>query len=346
MTSLSLGSRTIGPGQPTFVIAEIGVNHDGSVARALELVQHAHSAGADAIKLQLFHAKALLHPSAAFAEYQKDRCAEPTPADMLGRYELSARDVGEIVSAIRAAGMIPLATPFSPSDIETLAAVDLPAIKIASPDIVNLPLLKRAAELRKPLLISTGAATMDEVAAAVDWLRLRGVKFALLHCISSYPVPADDANLCWIRELSVFGAPVGFSDHTTEQLGGALAVAAGACLVEKHLTYDRSAPGPDHAASADPQQFAAYVAAIRLADRLKGTPGKRVLPIENEIRQMSRQSLVLRRDLSPDQQFAENDLTTQRPASGISPFEIDQVLTRRPKRPLPAGTILHWEMLS
>jgi sialic acid synthase SpsE len=334
-------------GRRTLVIAEIGVNHDGSVDRALELVEHAARNGADAVKLQIFRAASLMHASSAFAAYQKDRCDDPSPADMLRRYELPPDDLHRIVSAIRALNLIPLATPFSLSDIDTLAALDLPAIKIASPDLVNLPLLQRAAALARPMLLSTGAATMDEVGQTVTWLRDWEVPFALLHCISSYPTPPDQTHLSWIAELSShFHVPVGFSDHTTEELTGALAVAAGATIIEKHLTYDRNAPGPDHAASADPEQFSRYVQAIRQAERLCGPAGKRVLPIEEDVRRVSRQSLVLCRDVPANQPLKESDLMTQRPGTGIPAAMLPQVVGRALGQARPNGTMLQWDMLA
>ncbi len=345
MTPLSLASRLISPGQPAVVIAEIGVNHDGSLDRALELVAHAKSAGADAVKLQIFRAKSLLHSSASFATYQKAGCTDATPIGMLERYELSPGAIRQLVAAIRSADLIPLATPFSPADVEAIAELDLPAIKIASPDVVNYPLLRVAASLNRPLLVSTGAATLEEVAATVDYLRSLSVPFALLHCTSSYPTLPSDANLCWLKELSVFGVPVGFSDHTTHELTGAFSVAAGACLVEKHLTYDRAAAGPDHSASADPGQFARYVCAIRLAERFRGVPGKHPLQCEGDVRQLSRQSLVTTRALPANHVLTESDVTTQRPGTGICPSELPLVLKRRTACPIACNTILQWHML-
>ena len=225
----------------TFVIAEIGVNHDGSVDRALELVRHAKHAGADAVKLQVFIAKKLMHPTSRFAQYQKT--GDATPIDMLARYELSLDQCVTIVNAIRQSGMIPLATPFSLSDIQTLAALNLPAIKIASPDIANPLLLLKAASLGKPLILSTGAASIEETADAVALLKPTGLPIALLHCVSAYPTPPESANLGWIAELSKrFDCPVGFSDHTQETIAGALATSAGACIVEKHLTWTETPP--------------------------------------------------------------------------------------------------------
>src|SRR6185312_2743961 len=169
MNELKIEDRTIGPNAPPCVIAELGVNHDGSVQRALELVTAAAGCGADAVKLQIFRATILLHASAGLAEYQKNTRAE-SPIDLLRKFELPADDVRRVVQRIRELKMIPLATPFSPADVEMVEQLRIPAIKIASPDLVNRPLLERAAATRKPLLISTGGATIEEVETTVGWL--------------------------------------------------------------------------------------------------------------------------------------------------------------------------------
>ena len=250
--SLRIGSRIISGDSPTFVVAEIGVNHDGSVDRALKLVEIARECGADAVKLQIFRADSLMHGSSRFAEYQESRCDEANPVEMLRTYELAEHEIARVVSAIRQSGMMPIATPFSVDDVATIQRMNLPAIKIASPDLVNRVLLERAASCGAAMLVSTGASTIDEVHRAVRWLGDWEAAFALLHCVSSYPTELSDAHLDWIGQLARFGAPVGYSDHTTEEMSGAFATMAGASIIEKHLTYDRSAAGPDHAASADP----------------------------------------------------------------------------------------------
>jgi N-acetylneuraminate synthase/N,N'-diacetyllegionaminate synthase len=345
MNTFAIDQHLIEPGRPTFVIAEIGVNHDGSLARAMQLVRHAADCGADAVKLQIFRAKSLMHPTSAFARYQKDQCGDADPAAMLRRYELAPLDLAVVIAEIRRVGLVPLATPFSLDDVETAARLDLPAIKIASPDLVNYPLLERCTALGKPLFVSTGAATMSEVSRTVRWLNAWRAEFALLHCVSSYPTPESETNLCWITELQQLDAPVGYSDHTTEEIAGAAAVMLGACIVEKHLTHDRGAPGPDHAASADPQQFARYVRAIRTAERLRGRPGKRVLPIEQDVRHVSRQSLVLARPLPARHVLTVGDLVTQRPGTGLPASLLLKVIGRRTSRPLPAGTLLESDMI-
>jgi N-acetylneuraminate synthase/N,N'-diacetyllegionaminate synthase len=330
------------------VIAEIGVNHDGSLIRAVELVRHAARAGADAVKFQVFRAGSLIHPSARLAEYQREAVAVvDDPRELLRRYELSSADLIWLCELARRESLIPLATPFSPDDVQVVQELDLPAIKISSPDLVNLPLLERCAVLRRPMLVSTGAATMDEVDKCAQWLEASGISFALLHCVSAYPTPADQAHLRWIGELaSRFEAPTGYSDHTTERLSGALAVAAGACVLERHLTYDKSAAGPDHAASSDPQEFEEYIRLVRLAEQMRGSGPKRVLAIERDVRSVSRQSLVLRTDRVRGQTLSPADLTVQRPGTGIPAGEAQRVIGRRLQRDLKSGTLLQWDMLS
>ncbi|HEY1629465.1 MAG TPA: N-acetylneuraminate synthase family protein [Tepidisphaeraceae bacterium] len=346
MSTLKIDGRFVGDGHRTLVIAEIGVNHDGSVEKAIELVQSAAAAGADAVKLQIFQADSLVHPSSGFAQYQRSRTKDADPSAMLRRYELSPNELRQVVDAICELNLMPLATPFSPGDVAMIEELNLPAIKIASPDLVNHLLLARAAGSGRPMIVSTGAATIEEVGEAVNWLRQWQAQFVLMHCVSSYPTPAYQAHLCWIQELAQFGAAVGYSDHTTELLAGAMAVASGACVVEKHLTYDRAAKGPDHAASADPGEFAEYVRLIRSAETLHGEAGKRVLEIERDVRTVSRQSLVLARDVSGGHVIDIADLTVQRPGTGIAPAAVSVAVGKAAKFPLRRGTLLQWDMLS
>lgn len=325
--------------QRVLVIAEIGVNHDGSVDRAIDLVRHAKSAGADAVKLQVFKAERLMNRAARFAEYQVGRTDAQDPVAMLRQYELSDESLAKIAGEASALGIAMIATPFSPEDVSRVVSVGAAAIKIASPDLVNMLLLQHACDAGLPLIVSTGAATAAEIETSVDWLRSRTNQFALLHCISSYPTPADDANLIWINDLSRFGVVAGYSDHTDQLLAGAFAVAAGARIVEKHLTYDTEAVGPDHSASFEPREFGEYVAMIRLAERMRGTPGRRVLKCEEDVRSVSRQGLVAKRGIV-GRTIAIDDLTTQRPGPGVSQALLDAVVGRTPTRPIAAGQFI------
>ena len=347
MNALDMEDRIVGPGNPVFVIAEIGVNHDGSLSRALELVDIAAAAGADAVKLQIFQAATLVHSSARLADYQSERVQDSNPADMLRKYELPAVELAKIVAAIRHRKMIPLATPFSLNDIGMIEALGMPAIKIASPDAVNYPLLRAPGATGKPLIISTGAATMGELLITTGWLEEWSSEYSLLHCVSSYPVPQKSSHLAWIGQLAeTFDVPAGYSDHTTQIVSGAIAAAAGACIIEKHLTYSRRAAGPDHSASSDPGEFDEYVRLIRQAETLLGHGAKRVLDIEEDVRTLSRQSLVAARDLPAGHTICESDLIVQRPGTGISAAEYMQIIGERTASRLPAGTILQRSMLA
>jgi len=347
MNALEIAESKFFAKSGTMVIAEIGVNHDGSVDRALELVRAAAGCGADAVKVQIFRADQLLHGSSSLAEYQKGSILDDSPMDMLRRYELDEPALRTIVAEIRRLGMMPLATPFSLEDVEMVQSMGLPAIKIASPDVVNWPLLERSARAGVPLLVSTGAANLNEISSSVAWLRGWNARFALLHCISSYPTPREDANLCWIAELAErFNVPVGFSDHTTDTISGALAVAAGAVILEKHLTHDRGAPGPDHAASLDSEGFAEYVRLARVAEQMRGGGGKRVLEIERNVRQVSRQSIVATRDLPARHRLEPHDLKVQRPGTGVPASAWPSIIGLRTSHAIKAGEMLSWQVLS
>ena len=343
--SFDIAGRPVARDADVFVIAEIGVNHDGSVDRAVELVGSAREAGADAVKLQLFRADRLVHASATAASYQVANCGAVDQASLLSRFELTPGAVAKVVEAIRSAGLVPIATPFSIADVELIESLDLPAIKLASPDLVNLPLLDRAMSTGRPLLLSTGAATLDEIDATVS--RLETHPFALLHCVSAYPTPVDAAHLSWVNKLeNRFPAlPIGYSDHTDQPMAGALAVAAGARVIEKHLTWNRDAIGPDHRASFDPSQFADYVQSIRTAQRLLGSGTKRVLPIEDDVRRLSRQSLVLARNVEAGQSLQRDDLEVRRPGTGIPAASFEAIVGRQLRSTHAAGTLLAWDML-
>jgi len=326
---LRIADRTIGPDAPVLVIAELGVNHDGEPATALELVDAAAAAGADAVKLQWFRARDLMGRAARPADYQR-AAGETDPVAMLERLTLDDEAMLAVAERARAAGLAVIVSVFSADHVERVAAGPWDAFKVASPDLVHRPLLDALAahaRLDRPMLVSTGAATPEEVERTVGWLA--GVPIVLLQCVSAYPCPMSSAALGGIPVIAErFGRPadpadpprpVGYSDHTTESDTGALAVAAGARMIEKHLTLDRSRPGPDHAASADPGGFAAYVRAIRRAESMLGPRAKAVLPVEHDVRSASRQSITARRDLAAGSTLRAEDLTIKRPGTGLGP---------------------------
>jgi len=319
------------------VIAEIGVNHDGNVDRAIELIHQAKRAGANAVKFQLFDPRHLLSAQAVLADYQKQ--SDDDVFQMLDRLKLSADNLLKLRAEARRIGVHFIVTPFSLENVELLRDLHVDAVKIASPDVVNLPLVKMTAMLGKPMIVSTGAADLEELAPCVEIIRDRPA--ALLHCVSSYPTPVEDASLGAIGAIaSRYAMPVGYSDHTCDMTIGALAVAAGACVMEKHLTWNRSAAGPDHAASFDADQFALYVDMIRSAARMIGPRAKEVRGVEREVRQICRQSVCIKRDLNPGYRLRRDDLTVKRPGSGIPAAAMEDVIGRKLARPVKANQLL------
>lgn len=326
------------------VVAEIGVNHDGDIARALQLVAAAADVGADAVKLQWFDPRHLLSNQAALADYQKE--GNNNIFAMLDRLKLDRDEMRRVRSAAVERGLRFIVTPFSLKSVDELADVEVDAVKIASPDAVNRPLLRRVARLDRPLIVSTGTATLDELVGAADIIAAHRRGGCLLQCVSSYPTPAVDTAIGGMVALAErFDLPVGYSDHTDEITTGALAVAAGACVVEKHLTYDRSAHGPDHAASFDTDQFARYVRAIRHTVQMRGPTDKVVRPVEQEVRGLSRQSVCLTRDLQVGHVLEESDLTVKRPGTGIPAAEFENVAGRRLGCDVKGNDLLRFEDL-
>jgi sialic acid synthase SpsE len=330
------------PGVKPLIIAELGVNHDGSPLRALELVDAAGAAGADAVKLQLFTARGLMSRASRLATYQS-QAGEQDPWAMLARLELDAASMRLVVDRAHRAGMLAIVTVFSVQLVAEAEAIGFDAYKSASPDVIHRPLLEAMARTGKPLIVSTGASTLDEVARAVDWLAFARDRIALLQCVSSYPTPQEHAELAGIVALrQAFGLPIGYSDHTPDAQTGAAAVAHGACILEKHFTLDRTLPGPDHAASLEPAVMKAYIAHARAAvtppHQPALTPIKRILPIELDVRIVSRQSIVTRHDLPVGTRLASEHLTFKRPGTGLPPCAIEDVIGRTLARAVAGDT--------
>lgn len=358
---MRIRDRHIGPGHAPYIIAELGVNHDGSVDRAIDLARAAHAAGADAIKLQLFRTDLLMSSAAKLAAYQK-AAGESDPVAMLRRLELGATDLARVLGEARRLGIHAIVTVFSVelvAESETAARAHggWDAYKTASPDIIHRPLLDALAATGRPLIVSTGASTMPEVTRAAKWLSSArsDTRLAFLQCVSSYPTPDDLAALDGIGAIAsaLPGIPIGYSDHTASEAMGALAVAAGACILEKHFTYNRSARGPDHAASLDAAGFARYAAHARearpahrpahaLTAPIAAAAGKAVQSIERDVRTVSRQSIVSRVALPAGHVLTRGDLTFKRPGTGIPPHMLDVILGARLHRAAPADVPLTW----
>lgn len=345
--------------KPLTIIAEAGVNHDGSLDKALALVEAAARARADVVKFQIFQADALASGKAALAPYQAKSEQASGQGDMLRRLQLGREDFRRIRAECDRLGITFAATPF---DLESLAfLVDElapPFVKIGSGDLTNAPLLFAAAQSGRPVVLSTGMATLSEIGQAIGvlgyglmgeaptveadfhaWFEDKVLRadlarrVTLLHCTTAYPTPLEDANLLAMQTLAEeFGLPVGYSDHTTGMEAGLAAVAQGACMVEKHFTLDKTAPGPDHAASLNPDELAAFVARLRSVRGALGDGVKRPSVAESENITAARRSLTAQAAIAAGEPFTEENLTVKRPQIGLSPFAYWRLLGRQASR--------------
>ncbi len=350
--AIKIGTRQIGTGLPVFVIAEAGVNHNGDLKRALELVDAAAEAGADAVKFQTFSADRLVTGLSPKAAYQ---CETTDPKEsqyaMLKKLELSPDDHRELKDRAEKHQMIFLSTPFDQESADLLEKLGVPAFKVGSGELTDMPLLKHIASKKRPMIISTGMSSMDEVRRAVETVEEAGVKeLALLHCVSAYPAPVEDVNLLAMQFLrETFNVPIGYSDHTEGIEVAVLAVACRANIIEKHLTLDRNLPGPDHRMSLEPDEFKAMVQKIRETEKVLGRWDKRPMRSELNTRNVARKSVVALVDLKRGCSIESKMVGVRRPGLGIPPSDIEKVIGRTVRRDLPAdipaGNIVTWEML-
>ncbi len=336
-----------------FVIAEVGVNHNGSMQLARELVAIAANAGADAVKFQSFKAEELARSGARKAEYQMRQTGTDDQLSMLKKLELSRSDHIELKAYCSELGIEFMSSVFSESTVDLLASLHVKRIKIPSGEINNKRLLRKAAETQLPLILSTGMSNFDEVERAVEWIceiwKSSGLcddacakQLSLLHCTSNYPTSDADVNLKAMDTLSALGFPVGFSDHTPDILIAPCAVAMGASIIEKHFTVSRNLDGPDHLASLEPEDLAAMIAAIRRVEVACGDGAKTLRQSERSVRDVARKSVTLVRDVECGQVLQADDLDVLRPGTGIEPYEIDNVIGTRAAAAMTASRTLCW----
>jgi len=322
------------PGQEytrTIVVAEAGVNHNGRMGLAEALVDAAASVGADAVKFQTFTPETLVTRTSEKADYQKETTgAKETQYEMLAKLVLDDPAHRRLIARCRQRNIRFMSSPFSVEDVEYLHGLGLDLFKIPSGEITNLPYLRKIGALRKEIILSTGMAEMHEVEDAVGVLTAGGAHMehlTLLHCTSAYPTPFEDVNLRAMKTLKEkFAIPVGLSDHTLGIEASVAAVALGAAVIEKHLTLDKTMEGPDHRASLDPAEFSDMVEAIRNVERALGDGVKRPRKSERDTRKAARKSIVARRPIHKGEVFTEENLTTRRPETGISPMQWDNVI--------------------
>jgi N,N'-diacetyllegionaminate synthase len=346
---LEIAGHVIGPGYPCFIIAEAGVNHNGSEEIAQHLIDAAAEAGADAVKFQTFQTDELVTRSAPKAEYQ----LQTTPAgesqhEMLRKLELSIEGHRHLIAQCEKKGLVFLSTPFDEGSADLLESLGVAAFKIPSGELTNLPFLEHVARKNKPIILSTGMATLAEVEAAVAALRGAGNEaIILLQCVSSYPANPADVNLrAMITMARTFKVPVGYSDHTLGQEVALAAAALGASVIEKHFTLDRALPGPDHKASIEPEELRTLVRSVRIVESALGDGEKKPVPSEANTAMIARKSLVAARDIPVDTTVTIDMIATRRPGTGVSPALRDQIVGRRTCTSIAEGTALTFDMLS
>ncbi len=349
MNEIVINGRRIGAGRPAYVIAEVSANHNGKLERAMELVRAAKSAGADAVKLQTYTPDTITLKSDSplfrhgggglwahrdlYSLYQEAY----TPWDWQPKLKALADEIGLTL----------FSTPFDHTAVDFLETMAVPAYKIASFELVDIPLIQKVARTGKPLILSTGMGTLEEVTEAVGAFRAAGgTELSLLKCTSAYPSPPESMNLRTIADLAGrFGVPAGLSDHSMGHTVAVAAVALGAAIIEKHFTLDRREPGPDSAFSMEPAEFAAMVEAIRTTEAALGGVCYEATPAEAESRRF-RRSLFVTRAMKAGEIFGPDNVRSVRPASGLHPRHLPEIHGRQAARDLAAGTPLEWGMVA
>ena len=334
------------------VIAEAGVNHNGDIIKALELIDVAAYAGADFVKFQTFKAEKIVNPSAQKATYQKNNMKddEDTQLGMLKKLEMGENWYPLLMDRCRIKGINFLSTGFDSDSIDFLDKLNIPFYKIPSGEITNKPYLQHVARKGKDIILSTGMATLDEVKAAIEVIIREGLdkdRITVLHCNTEYPTPMEDVNLLAMNQITrELGVKVGYSDHTLGIEVAIAAVALGATIIEKHFTLDRTMNGPDHAASLEPHELTSMVSAIRnIGFALSGTGIKE--PSKSEIKNkiIARKSIHLCRSLLKNDIITESDLVMLRPGDGISPMDINTIIGKQVVKNLEKGHKLKQEDL-
>ncbi|NOY35807.1 MAG: N-acetylneuraminate synthase [bacterium] len=345
--TIKISKKTIGQGCPVFVIAEAGVNHNGRLSTALRLVDAAANAGADAVKFQTFKAEQVVTRQGKMAKYQKKNIGKmESQIKMLKKLELPEGFYKPIIRRCKQKKIIFLSTPHGGFEsVDFLQSLNAPAFKFGSGDLTNLPLLKYSAKFGKPMILGTGMATLQEVKEAVGCVKKAGNdKIIVLHCATNYPCPLGEANLSAMRTMAdKFGVLTGYSDHTLGAQAPVVAAALGARVIEKHFTLDKKMAGPDHSASAEPDELREIIRQIRDVKIILGSSAKKPNPSERETIKIARKSVVTVRDIKKGEKFTEKNIEIKRPGTGIQPKFYPQILGKTAKTNIGADTLIKKE---
>lgn len=340
---IQLGSKTVSEKSPCFIIAEAGVNHNGSIDLALKLIDAAATANADAVKFQTFQTANLILEGVDKAAYQKKTTgASESQAAMLRKLELSIEQKAKLKTYAEKKGLVFLTTPFDEESLDLLDPLDLAGIKVASTDLTNVLFLRRIARKGKPIILSTGMSAMKDVRTALTVIKPINRDVMLLQCTGNYPMRDEDANLRVIstyrREFSIL---TGFSDHSSGIGASPFSIAFGAKVIEKHITLDKTMPGPDHPASLDPSELMTFVRDIRRAEAYLGTAEKKLSPAEHDTRPSLQKCLVAARTIRAGEAFSETNLVAKRTGGrGISAIEGIQLVGKKADRTYEKNEII------
>lgn len=341
-----IANKQVGKNQPVFIIAEAGVNHNGRIDLAIQLIDEAYNSGADAVKFQTFKTEELTTKHAKMADYQIENSKElENQFALIKGLELSYDAFVTLKEHCEKRGITFLSTPHTLGAMEFLDPL-VPAFKIGSGDLTNLPFLKILARKDKPIILSTGMATLEEVREAVDVILKEGnSKLVLLHCVTNYPADMKHLNLRAIETLrETFSLPIGFSDHSIGVAAAVAAVALNACVLEKHFTLDKNLPGPDHKASMEPHELKELVDTIRSVERALGDGLKKPAPSEVSIKDVARKSLVARIDIDKGAILTEEMIDIKRPGHGIQPKYLQDIIGKRAKVEIKEDELLSQDM--
>ena len=345
---ITIANSPIGPNYPVFVIAEAGVNHNGDLNLAKQLIDVAVEAGADAVKFQTFNAKLLATSTAPKAAYQIETTGtQNSQLDMLRQLELSKSSHLYLKKYCDEKGITFLSTPFDEASADFLEKLEVPAYKVSSGDLTNLPLIEHLSRKGKPVILSTGMATMEEVDEALRVVAEAGCEeLAILQCVTNYPAKPDEVNLRAMNTMAdAFKVPTGFSDHTEGIVCSLAAAALGAAIIEKHFTLDRNLHGPDHLASLEPDELRSLVSGIRTIQLALGNGRKQPTPGELETAKVARRSIVAATSIKAGTLLENESITLKRPGTGLPPTQLKSVLGKRARVDIPAGTLITLDMV-
>jgi len=331
---IKVNNKTIGNNSPTYIIAEAGINHNGNMKNAKKMIEIAKNSKADAIKFQTFKAEDLATPNSPYFKLFK-------------KVELDYNDFGELSDYSKKLGITFLSTPFSEEAVDVLQKIKVPMYKISSGDLTHIPLLKHVASKKKPVIISTGMSTLDEIKNAVRTIRnKKNNKIIILQSVSGYPTPSKDANILSIKMLKEkFSYPIGYSDNGLDNLVPLLAVSVGAKIIEKHFTINKRMNVPDKNISVDPNELRNLIMNIRKVEEILGSGEKKVALCEKEIKKIARRSIIAKCSIEKGTKITSKMIMIKRPGTGIHPSQINKVVGKKTKQKIKINELLSWKKL-